>query len=679
MIRRLPRTTKLFLLFVFGFFAFLGVMVFAERAGLSPRWIGSAFLLAPIVVYAAIGVFSRTSDVVEYYVAGRRVPALFNGVATAADWISAASFIGLAGTLYFGGFDGLAFVMGWTGGYVLVALLLAPFLRRFGQFTIPDFFGARYEGHLPRVLAVGVTLMASFVYLVAQIYAVGLITSRFAGIRFELGVFVGLAGVLVCSFLGGMRAITWTQVAQYVVRIVAYLVPLVLLSWQLTSSVVPQLSYGQILQRLGGVEHEIAQRPDEWEVRALHGLRAEALARQRAALPESLTEARSAAKTRLDALLASPNASAHDIALAQRTLRELPHDADAAQTLWTRQREVALAQAQPLRSHVAPYAAGSAAAAREARNNFIALMFVLMLGTASMPHILARCYTTPTVAAARGSVFWALFFILLLYLAAPAYAVFAKWEVYTGLVGTPIADLPAWVTSWGKVGLVRVDDVNGDGILQLAELSLNPDVIVLALPEIAGLPYVVSGLVAAGGLAAALSTADGLLLTLSSALSHDLYYRMINPAASTPRRLVVSKTALMLVAVLAALLASLRPESIILTVGFAFSIAAAGFFPALVLGIFWQRANKWGAVAGMVGGITLTLFYALRTHPFFGGDMAHAWWGVHPIASGVFGVLAGFAIIPLVSALTRPPDAAARALVIQVRTPAAGEGRAQAV
>lgn len=669
MIRRLPRTTRLFLLFVFGFFAFLGTMTLAERAGMSSGWIGSAFLLAPIVVYAAIGVFSRTSDVVEYYVAGRRVPAIFNGIATAADWISAASFIGLAGTLYFGGFDGLSFVMGWTGGYVLVALLLAPYLRRFGQFTIPDFLGARYEGHLPRLLAVGIAVLASFVYLVAQIYAVGLITSRFAGVRFELGVFVGLAGVLVCSFLGGMRAITWTQVAQYVVRIVAYLVPLVILSSQLTGSFLPQLSYGTVLERLGRVERDIAQRPDEETIRELHRQQAQALTRQIATLPASLHEARAVAHSRLDSLLIDPNAKPRDIAAAQRVLRELPPTPEAARHQWERQRNEATQLAQPLRPHVAPYHADTPVQSRNARINFLALVIVLMLGTASMPHILARSYTTPSVATARSSVFWTLLFILLLYLAAPACAVFAKWSVYTQLVGTPIAQLPAWVHSWGKVGLVRVGDLNADGILQLSEITLNPDVIVLALPEIAGLPYVVSGLVAAGALAAALSTADGLLLTLSSALSHDVYYRMVNPAASTPRRLVVSKTSLMVVAVVAALIASLRPESIIQTVGFAFSLAAAGFFPALVLGIFWARANKWGAVAGMLGGVVVALMYAVLTHPLFGGSMANAWFGIQPIASGLFGTLVGFVVIPIVSLLTPRPGLPARTLVSQVRFP----------
>jgi cation/acetate symporter len=303
------------------------------------------------------------------------------------------------------------------------------------------------------------------------------------------------------------------------------------------------------------------------------------------------------------------------------------------------------------------------------RNNFIALTFVLMVGTAALPHILVRYYTTPSVRAARRSVFWSLFFIFLLYVTAPAYAVFAKWEVYSNLVGSNIGTLPQWVASWARVGLVKVEDINGDGILQLAELTLNSDVILLLVPEIAGLPYVVSGLVAAGGLAAALSTADGLLLTISHSLSHDLYYKMINPQASTQRRIVITKSQLLVVAVVAAWVASLRPDSILLMVGLAFSIAASAFFPALVLGIFWRRANKWGAVAGMITGLGITLYYIVRTHPFFGGNMGDAWLDIHPISSGVFGVPTGFVVIAIVSLLTPPPSAEVQALVDYVRLP----------
>ncbi|MDY0048716.1 MAG: sodium:solute symporter family protein, partial [Thauera propionica] len=626
--------TGTFLLFVVG-------LAIGEYLGLSPHLIGHVFLFVTIAIYAGIGVMSRTSDVSEYYVAGRRVPAMFNGMATAADWMSAASFIGLAGTLYFSGFEGLAFVTGWTGGFVLVALLLAPYLRKFGQYTIPDFLGARYEGNVARLVGLGATILASFVYLVAQIYGVGLVTSRFVSVEFEIGLFVGLAGILVCSFLGGMRAVTWTQVAQYVILIIAYLVPVVILSYKLTGIPIPQAVYGTVLQQITEREQHLFEAPDEIEVRSLYRLRADGYAAKIDALPDSLEVERRALIDRLNALRLG-NASARDIALTERTLRDLPRTADEARVQWEKARIDALERARPPPRHAQAHPGATPAESTVARNNFLALMFVLMVGTAALPHILMRYYTTPGVTDARKSVLWSLFFIFLLYVTAPAYAVFAKWEVYHNVVGSSLSILPDWVASWGKVGLVRIEDLNADGILQLAELRLNTDVIVLATPEIAGLPYVVSGLVAAGGLAAALSTADGLLLTISNALSHDLYYKVINPAATTHRRLVISKSQLLVVAMVAAWVASLRPDNILFMVGLAFSIGASAFFPALVLGIFWKRANRPGAVAGMVVGLAVTLYYVVRTHSFFGGSMSHAWFDINPISAGVFGVPLGF-------------------------------------
>jgi cation/acetate symporter len=662
------RLGRYYLFYVAGFVSLVGLLAVAEQFGLSPRWIGQIFLFATIAIYASIGVISRTSDVSEYYVAGRRVPALFNGMATAADWMSAASFIGLAGTLYYSGFEGLAFVMGWTGGYVLVALLLAPFLRKFGQFTIPDFLGARYEGHFARVVGVFAGVLASFVYVVAQIYGVGLITSRLIGIEFEIGVFVGLAGILVCSFLGGMRAVTWTQVAQYVILIIAYLVPVTILSYKVTGIPLPQVMYGKVLQDLGVKELELFSEPRENEVRNQYRHRADDYARKIADLPDSLAAER-IGQVQWVTELRTQGAPAREISAAERTLRDLPRTPDEARLKWERARQDSLTRSEHPPPHAEAHPGADQASRDSVRNNFIALTFVLMVGTAALPHILVRYYTTPSVRAARRSVFWSLFFIFLLYVTAPAYAVFAKWEVYSNLVGSNIGTLPQWVASWGRVGLVKVEDINGDGILQLAELTLNSDVILLLVPEIAGLPYVVSGLVAAGGLAAALSTADGLLLSISHSLSHDLYYKMVNPQASTQRRLVITKSQLLVVAVVAAWVASLRPDSILLMVGLAFSIAAAAFFPALVLGIFWRRANKWGAVAGMIGGLGVTLYYIVRTHPFFGGNIGDAWLDIHPISSGVFGVPVGFVVIAIVSLLTPPPSAEVQALVDYVRLP----------
>jgi cation/acetate symporter len=655
-------------IYTLGFAVFVVLLAIGESMGLPQQLIGHVFLFVTIAIYATIGVLSRTSDVSEYYVAGRRVPAMFNGMATAADWMSAASFIGLAGTLYFSGFEGLAFVTGWTGGFVLVALLLAPYLRKFGQYTIPDFLGARYQGNVARLVGLAAAVLASFVYLVAQIYGVGLVTSRFVSVEFEIGLFIGLAGILVCSFLGGMRAVTWTQVAQYVILIIAYLVPVVILSYKLTGIPIPQAVYGTVLQQISAREDELFEAPSERAVRDLYTARAQDYADKIAALPASLEDERRRMIEELNRMRLG-DAPARDIALAERALRDLPRTPSEAREAWQRARAEALERARPPPRHAEAHPGDTERESSTARNNFLALMFVLMVGTAALPHILMRYYTTPGVMEARRSVLWSLFFIFLLYVTAPAYAVFAKWEVYNNLVGSNIAILPDWVASWGRVGLVRIEDLNGDGILQLAELRLNTDVIVLATPEIAGLPYVVSGLVAAGGLAAALSTADGLLLTISNALSHDLYYKVINPRATTHRRLVISKSQLLVVAVVAAWVASMRPDNILFMVGLAFSIGGSAFFPALVLGIFWKRANRPGAVTGMLVGLAVTLFYVMRTHPFFGGSMANAWFDINPISAGVFGVPLGFATIVAVSLLTKPPPQEIQDLVDYVRYP----------
>ena len=639
-----------------------------------PRWIGYAFLILTLLVYAAIGVLARTSNVTEYYVAGRRIPAVFNGMATGADWMSAASFIGLAGMLYLNGYQGLAYVMGWTGGYVLVALLLAPYLRRFGQYTIAEYLGARYGGNAARLVGVLATVVASFVYVVAQIYGVGVITSRFVGLQFEIGVFVGLAGILVCSFLGGMRAVTWTQVAQYLVLIVAYLVPVTLLSYKMTDVPVPQIMYGQVLAQVVELERELAADVREIMVRQAYQERAATLQLRIDRLPESLAEERRKLSIQIDTLKKG-DASMRDVVALERQRRELPRTPEGAREYWSEQKQQAERQAAPLVPHAEPFPGGGAQSSATERLNFLTLVFCLMLGTAALPHILMRFYTTPSVREARASVFWSLFFILALYLTAPAYAVFAKYEVYAHLVGTPIDVLPGWIGAWSKVGLVSIEDMNHDGVLQLAELTLNPDVIVLATPEIAGLPYVVSGLVAAGALAAALSTADGLLLTIASALSHDVYYKIIRPRASTQWRLVVSKTVLLVVAVLAAMVASQKPSTILYMVAWAFSLAAAAFFPALVLGIFWQRANAAGAVSGMLVGLLVTVYYVMRLEieaiPWLGlSEIGMSpWFGIQSVSAGVWGVAAGFLTIVAVSLCTPPPAKETCDFVARVRLP----------
>jgi cation/acetate symporter len=667
MLGSLTRLQRYYLYYTGSFLLFVLALAFFERQGMPPRWIGYAFLFFTITMYAAIGIASRTSDVSEYYIAGRRVPAFFNGMATGADWMSAASFMGLAGTLYLTGFQGLAYIIGWTGGFVLVALLLAPYLRRFGQYTIPDFLGARYGGNAIRLVAVAAAILASFVYVVAQIYGVGVITSRFVSLQFEIGVFVGLAGILVCSFLGGMRAVTWTQVAQYVILIVAYVAPVAILSYNITGSPVPQLVYGKVLQDVTQMEERLFDTEKEKEVRQLFLERADSYAQKIMQLPDSLNHERAYLSTEINRLKAS-DAQMRDIVVLERQRRDLPQDSDQARVRWEKEMFAAVERSKPPIHHAEAFPGETPEMQLTQKINFIALIFCLTVGTAALPHVLIRFYTTPTVRQARESVFWSLLFILVLYMTAPAYAVFAKFEVLSNLAELPIAKLPGWVAAWTKVGLVSIEDINRDGILQLAELSLNPDVIVLATPEIAGMPYVISGLVAAGALAAALSTADGLLLTITSALSHDVYYRIMRPDASTQLRLVISKSLLLLVAVLAATVAAEKPGTILSMVAWAFSIAGSAFFPALVLGIFWNRATRTGALAGMVVGISLTIYYIMRLE-FDGitwlgvhGLKMEPWFHVQSTSAGVFGIIGGFATIILVSLITKPYPGAARFL-----------------
>ncbi len=655
-----------------GFLAFLVALTIAEQMGMSRQWIGYWFLFATIGLYAGIGIMSRTSEVSEYYVAGRRVPAFFNGMATGADWMSAASFIGMAGTLFLSGFDGLAFVMGWTGGYCLVALFLAPYLRKFGQFTIPDFLGARYGGNIVRTIGIIAAITCSFVYVVAQIYGVGLITSRFTGLEFGIGVFVGLGGVLVCSMLGGMKAVTWTQVAQYIILIIAYMTPVVWLGIKHTGIPVPQFAYGITLQKVGELEKKINSDPKELEVRKIFKDRADAANASLKDPAKAYADGKAAVAQRVTDLKTA-NAPADQVTAAEKAMAAYPKDEAAAKGQWNKEKGLA-ARAGPVRAHADPYPGKDEAAQNTARLNFLGIVFCMMFGTAALPHILMRYYTTPSVQQARVSVFWSLFFIFLLYFTAPCLAVLAKYDMFTNLVGSQFATLPAWAAAWAKVDptLLNITDFNKDGIVQWAEVVIGGDLIVLATPEIAGLPYVVSGLVAAGGLAAALSTADGLLLTISNALSHDLYYKMIDPSASTTKRVTISKVLLVFVAIAAAWVTSFKPGDILFLVGAAFSLAASAFFPPLVLGIFWKRANKWGAIIGMTAGLSVCLYYMLRTYPFFtnmGVPKMDLWFGMNPISAGVFGLPIGLLTIIVVSLLTAPPDKETQELVEHVRYP----------
>ncbi|MFM8795580.1 MAG: VC_2705 family sodium/solute symporter [Betaproteobacteria bacterium] len=679
---------KVYTWYTGGFLVFIVLLAILEQMGLPRNYIGFIFLVATVLLYGGIGVMSRTNDASEYYVAGRRVPAVYNGMATGADWMSAASFIGMAGTLYLTGYGGLAFIMGWTGGYCLVALFLAPYLRKFGQFTIPDFLGARYGGNLARLVGIIIAIICSFVYVVAQIYGVGLITTRLTGVDFGLGIFLGLGGILVCSFLGGMRAVTWTQVAQYIILIIAYLIPVVWLSVKQTGVPVPQVIYGQQLAKVTEREKQLREDAKEKEVIAIFKARADAATEKLKDVPAAMAADKEAAEKKL-ADLKEANAPVADIQAAQKALDALPATEADAKKAYTAAKTANEARARPLAGmpgHATVYAGdpnGDAKAQKtfnESRLNFMALVFCLMVGTAALPHILMRYYTTPSVKEARESVTWSLFFIFLLYFTAPALAVLVKYEVFNNLVGLPFDKLPVWISNWAKVDptLLSVADINKDGIFQLGELRIGGDIIVLATPEIGGLPYVISGMVAAGGLAAALSTADGLLLTIANALSHDLYYKMIDPNASTARRVAISKALLLVVALAAAYTAYTvyvtKQADILFLVSAAFSFAAAGFFPALVLGIFWKRATSAGAVLGMIAGFGVTLYYMATNHAWmrtiFGVTQpVDLWYGVLPISAGLFGVPVGFAVIILVSLFTPAPKAEIQELIEHVRYP----------
>ncbi len=642
-----PVLARRYAYFTMFFILFAVVIGLLEAAGaISNTGIGYLFLLLTLGLYAGIGIVSSTKNLDEYYIAGRAVPAIANGMATGADWMSAASFISMAGTLWLLGYDGLAYILGWTGGYVLLALLFAPYIRKFGQYTIPDFVGARYEGDTARVVAALAAILISFTYVTAQVVGVGLIMSRLVGVSYPVGVLIGLAGVLLCSFLGGMKAITWTQVAQYIILIIAYLVPVVMISFKLTGVPVPQLMYGQALSQIQRLE---------------------------------TAQLGAATYTEPFRSILSNQAAIDSARQLGWNPPPLITDASWKGTPW----------------------------------NFIALTFCLMAGTAGLPHILIRSYTVPNVKASRRSVGYALFFIVLLYFTAPAYAAFSRWEILQNVAGKPVRQLPSWAANWSKTGLLDITDLttlddklitklpawaanlvgsgaliitdaNGDGrvqmselsgsavtpsatdgMLQFSELNINPDLVVLATPEIAGLPYTVAALVAAGGLAAALSTADGLLLVIASAIAHDVYFKTLRPKASVQSRVAVGKAMILVGAGLAALAALPRLALIAQMVAWAFSLAAASFFPIVLLGIFWKPANAPGAIAGMAGGLMVTVFYMLSNYI----DPAFNLFGISHLAAGLFGMIANFGLTIVVSLLTAAPAAEAQRMVESLRRP----------
>ncbi|MEM7071517.1 MAG: sodium:solute symporter family protein, partial [Pseudomonadota bacterium] len=573
-----------------GFIVFILLMSILEQAGVGADTIGILFVAFTIVIYAGIGWLSRTMEVDAYYVAGRGVPPVFNGMATAADWMSGASFVALAGGIYFGGHGYLAFVVGWTGGYVLVNALMAPYLRKFGCYTVPDFIGTRYGGNLARFVAVVILVVASFTYVTAQINATGTIAARALQIPFEVGVWFGLLGILLCSMLGGMRAVTWTQVAQYIVLIIAYLVPVFWMSNKQGFGMIPHFNFGEAVARIAELEQTLG-----------------------VGTPASDTMGKLKVLT---------------------TLHNAPGEGSVS---W----------------------------------QFVTLVLCMMAGTASLPHILMRYFTTPSVRDARKSVSWSLFFIFLLYSTAPALATLTKLQLLdpnltTSIIGAQIDQVLSleWIQKWSAVGMLGITDSNGDGLLQINEFFMRPDIVVLATPEIAGLPFVISGLVAAGGMAAAMSTADGLLLAIANALSHDLYYKIIDPKADTKHRLIVARILLIGIGAAGALVASLQITGILGAVAWAFCFACSGLFFPLVLGIWWKRANQTGALAGMILGFGAGSAYLIYIQN--GGDLIL---GLNHLRFGIIGMAVSLVSMVVVSLATKAPDAKIQAMVDEVRDP----------
>ncbi len=721
---------RIFFIYVLGLVGFILLMAGAEKLGWSRQAIGVTFLFASVTLFAVIGFYCRTTRLRAFLVADRRVPAVYNGMACAADWLSAASFLSLAGGLYLQGFSGqgnqpggLAYILGWSGGFVLLGLWVVPALRRMQLWTLPDFYRQRFAASAwPRCLAALGAVLCSLTYLIAQIYAVGLITARLTGVPFELGILLGLSSVLICSFLGGMRAITWTQVAQYVIMLIAFAVPTTWLASQHRDSAhglfFPVL-YAEQLAQVSARETALQTNSKELEVRAHLHRRAIELEYQLLNPVVTLHRLRVAAEQRvIDAR--NPAVSLLELYAARSALARLPEDAQAARQQWeqelaqVRQQanglgglpEQALAYPQDRKAraalvrsrsgHSPPHVDKTLAPKPSAepppyestaqRNNFIAFMLCLMLGTVGMPHVLTRFYTAPSVSSARRAVAWSLLFIVLVYLMAPALAVMVKWEIMYKHVGAALSELPVWASLGARSdsGLLRMQDWNDDGLLQFAELQLGPESLLLMLPDLIGLPFVVAGLMAAGVLAAAVSTADGLLLTIGNVFAYDLkrrapWSRLIRSrdgAATTRRRgsglslseeqailqdtrsVFASKIILLFVAAVAALIASLQSADILSLVTMSFSFAATLFVPSLIAGIYSPRTRASHVTAAMLLGLGVTLGYMVMNSDWLSAVIAKPTcsfllFAIQPAASGLWGCCAGAATL-LVLRLVHP-------------------------
>ena len=531
-------------------------------------FVSMAIILATFALYIGIAVFNRAKGTSEFYVAGRGVPPVWNGMAIGADWMSAASFIGMAGTIMVLGYDGLAYIMGWTGGYLLLTFLLAPQLRKSGSYTVPEFIGDRFKSKTALIIAAICTMIISFTYSIGQLSGSGVVIGRLFEIDAKLGTIIGVVLIAIYAAFGGMKGITWTQVAQYLVLIIAYLVPVIFMSLQITGNPLPWLSYGEIVGKLGELDRELG-----------------------------------------------------------------------------------------FSEYFAPFEKGS-------KWQFLALMFTLMAGTAGLPHVIARFYTVSTMKAARWSGAWALLFIGLLYFSAPAYAAFSRFILMTQVAGSKIAELPAWTKTWVDTGLLQVADTSADGILQWNELIIANDIVVMATPEIANLGVFVIGLVAAGAMAAALSTAGGLLIAISSAFAHDIYYRILKPTATDKQRLNVGRITIVVATLLAGLVALNPPGAITQIVAWAFALATGTFFPALVLGVWWKRSNSKGLISGLLVGLGVTLVYIFAAK--YGGFTIL---GIIDTGAGVFGAIAAFATNIIVSLATKPPSQEIQDAVINLRYP----------
>ena len=583
---------KVYGLYTGGFLVFIILMAIGEQMGMTSKAIGICFVAFTVAIYAFIGYLSRTMQSDAYYVAGRQVPTVFNGMATAADWMSGASFVAMAGGIYFKGYGYMALLVGWTGGYVLVASLLAPYLRKFGCYTVPDFVGTRYGGNLARLCAVLVLTVASFTYVTAQINATGTIASVALDIDFKYAVYIGLISILLCSMLGGMRAVTWTQVAQYIVLIIAYLLPVFWISNKMGAGIFPHVMLADEVARIAELEGQFGFAKN----------------------------------------------SAADLATVPKGLAGITKAHSAV--------------------NATPWA-------------FISLAVCMMAGTASLPHVMMRYFTTPSVRAARKSVGWSLFFIFLLYSTAPMLATLSKLSLMdpnlpTGIIGKSIADVQAleWYKNWNAANLMFVSDFNGNGTLELNEFFMGGKAVVLATPEIAGLPYVISGLVAAGGMAAAMSTADGLILAIANALSHDLYYKIIDPKAETAKRLLVARVLLVIIGFAAATIAALEIQGILGSVIWAFDFAMSGLFFPLVLGVWWKRANGPGAVAGMLLGLISGTAYLVWVRNGGSGFL-----GITQLTFGIVGASVSLVSMVVVTLATKEPDAATQRMVDETRVP----------